>query len=103
MDAQNRTQMLKVLIAHGDPAQKAAALMQLAAAVMPAPPAAPAPAVSGGQSPSCSISPLTFPVQGDSSAQTAGAMQPSPLEEHAAETLPGTDENATCILDDDQD
>ena len=39
MDAQNRTQMLKLLIAHGDPAQKAAALLQLAAAVMPAPPA----------------------------------------------------------------
>ena len=40
MDAQNRTQMLKLLIAHGDPAQKAAALLQLAAAVMPAPPVA---------------------------------------------------------------
>ena len=41
MENQNRTQMMKLLIAHGNPAQKAAALMQLAAAVIPASSTAP--------------------------------------------------------------
>ena len=114
MDAQNRTQMLKLLIAHGDPAQKAAALLQLAVAVMPATPTAlpVAAPVSVGRSPSIgdltranasnTIFLVQTPVPGSVTPHPAGSTQATPIAQqpfgYVAETLAA---HGPFVMDDD--
>ena len=110
MDAQ----MLKLLIAHGDPAQKPAALLQLAAAVMPAPPAALPVATPVSLGRSLNVDDLTranasntiyleqTPVPGSVTPHPAGSTQATPMAQQqpfgsVAQTLA-----AAAAADDDQ-
>ena len=112
MDAQNRTQMLKLLIAHGDPAQKSAALLQLAASVMPAPPAALPVATPVSLGLSLNVDDLTranasntiyleqTPVPGSVTPHPAGSTQATPMAQQ--QPFGSVAQTLAAAADDDQ-